>query len=199
MTQTTSIDTLTWPAGFDARTQARVGAFVAQLDDQLARLAEEVAALSPQQLGWQLAPGFNTIGALVAHLAIAEAWWLEVVWTGLPVAEAAARIRDVTGLHPRDDGVPRPDDAGPPEALAGRDAAGLLGALRRARAATRERLRTVGDERLAEIVAFERRGGRREHSREWILYHVLEHFAAHLGQIGLLRHAERAARGREDS
>ena len=64
--------------------------------------------------------------------------------------------------------------------------------LRRARAHTRRIAARYRAAELARIVERTRRDG--EVSRmsvRWILYHVLEHFAGHYGQILLLRHLYR--------
>jgi uncharacterized damage-inducible protein DinB len=64
-----------------------------------------------------------------------------------------------------------------------------LRALDAARAATHEVLRGWRDADL--LSTYELRG--RTHSYEWTLYHVLEHFAGHYGQILLLEHLMRDA------
>ena len=41
-------------------------------------LAKDLKDITPAELQWQLRPGMNTIGMLLAHLAIVEVFWLHV-------------------------------------------------------------------------------------------------------------------------
>ena len=61
--------------GFRSR---EVALFVAQMDDQSHRLREDLTGIDPPELAWQPAPGTNTIGMLLAHIAIAEALGTQV-------------------------------------------------------------------------------------------------------------------------
>lgn len=122
---------LTSPGGYDATANPRITSFAAQLDDQLALLKKNTAGLETHHLEWQPHPGVNTVGMLLAHLAVVDA----------------------------------------------------------ARAATHGELRKWRDTDLAG--AFPLRD--RSISREWSLYHVLEHFSGHHGQILLLKHLMRDA------
>jgi hypothetical protein len=62
---------LEMPAGFRSKEAASC---FAQLDDQSARLTEDTRQLTPEAIAWQPAPGMNTIGMLLAHIAIVEAF-----------------------------------------------------------------------------------------------------------------------------
>jgi hypothetical protein len=88
-----------------------------------------------------------------------------------------------------DDGLPCPPDGGHPASLAGKTLADYLTMLDAARAASHGVMRTWRDADLAST--YKRRD--QTISREWTLYHVLEHFAAHHGQVLLLRHLMRDA------
>ena len=73
-------------AGFSALEAAM---FLPQLDDQSRRLLEGIRGITPEELEWQPAPGTNSIGMLLAHLAI-----VEVVWTQIGImANRIARLR----------------------------------------------------------------------------------------------------------
>jgi len=70
-------------------------------------------------------------------------------------------------------------------------AAAYLELLRRARSATHHALRHWDDRRLAET----RTVDGREVSLVWLLYHLVEHFAYHLGQIAQLAGLRRRIQG----
>ena len=57
--------------------------FVSRLDDLTGVLYGDLADIAPAELAWQPAPGFNTIGMLLAHLAVVETSWIdgrELIW-----------------------------------------------------------------------------------------------------------------------
>jgi uncharacterized damage-inducible protein DinB len=174
--------TLPEPAGYQPGVSPVVGATAAQLDALLATLAARVGDMPPEQLEWQLRPGVNTIGMLLAHLAVAEVYWVSMAAGGGSDEEAGQTVESILGIRMEDDGMPLPANAAPPASLAGRTAAGYLELLRRARAETHRVLRRLDDRELAEIRTVDGRGI----SLGWVLYHLVEHFAYHLGQISQL-------------
>lgn len=177
-----------WPDGYDRNSQRIVGLFAAQLDDQLANLKRDVAGLSTLQLEWQLRPGMNTVGMLLAHLAVVEVFWLNVAIREMPPdAEREKYVRSIVGISFDDDGIPLAADAVHPKALEGRTLESYLQMLDRARASVHGELRHWRDEDLEKT--FVRKD--RPITRSWTLYHVLEHFAAHYGQILILKHMMR--------
>src|SRR5436309_13482050 len=93
---------LTAPAGYRSREAAL---FVAQLDDQSARLLAALREATPDELEWQPAPGTNTIGMLLAHIAIAEVYWTQVG----PLARESFDCDSVLGIGADDDGMPMPE------------------------------------------------------------------------------------------
>lgn len=170
--------------------QARSALVLSQFRNLSARLADEIAGLDVEALEWQPAPGRNTIGMLLAHNALVEVFWTSVASKGVTDHESAeAFCREFTGMSLDDDGMPAPPDGGHPSALAGWDLARYRGLLDKARQLLRGELLAMTDADHARIVHY--RG--RECSVEWIWFHLLEHFAAHQGQIGLVRalHASR--------
>jgi len=163
---------------------------LAELDDQLTLLLEELNALSPAELEWQSAPGMNTIGMLLAHLAIVEVFWVRA---GL-LAEPATDPLPVLGIDMDGDGIPLADDAAPPASLAGRDLEWYRDLLTRARAYLAANLRERDDAWLDQLrTRVRRNGSTHQFDHRWVLYHLIEHFAAHAGQILLIRHALRNA------
>ena len=174
------------PSGYASR---EVASFIAQLDDQLLRQKEQTRTLTPADLEWQPAPGMNTIGMLMAHQAIAE-----LGWTGLGIEDlqrSEIRFQEILGID--DSGVPLAPNGVPPVALAGKDLAYFDDLLDRARKHLKRVAAAVNDSDLTLIRSRTRPNGElRELEVRWGLYHMLEHFAGHFGQILLLQHARQA-------
>ena len=173
-----------------ARSRARENTlFVAQLDDQSRRLRADTRGLTRAGLEWQPAPGMNTIGMLLAHLAIVEVFWMQIG----PLGRTSPSTRAALGIGVDDDGMPLAASGRPPQGLAGRTLAFYDDLLARARAHTREVAATLTDADLDREFKRTRRDGRVQIlNLRWVFYHVLEHFAGHYGQILLLRHQFRA-------
>jgi uncharacterized damage-inducible protein DinB len=176
--------------GFRSREAAL---FVAQLDDQSRRLIEDTRALGPAALEWQPAAGQNTIGMLLAHVACWEVFWTRMV---LEDRRMPFEVRDVLGIDRGDIGTPLPADGRPPAGLAGRDVAYFHDLLGRARAHTCAVARTLTDADLEREVDRQRPDGTLNTiTVRWALYHLLEHLAAHYGQVNLMKHLQRAGTG----
>jgi uncharacterized damage-inducible protein DinB len=179
--------------GFRSR---EAGTFLSQLDDQLRRLREATRGLSPEDLMWQPEPGMNTIGMLLAHLAVVEVWWTMVVIEENPEGD----VRPVLGIGADDDGLPLPENAPPFPFLNGKDLAFFDDLLDRARAYFKRVVKDRPDEDMERTFRRDRPDGTiRELNVRWYYYHVLEHFAGHFGQILLLRHLIRARAGERAS
>jgi uncharacterized damage-inducible protein DinB len=175
------------PPGYRSREAAL---FVAQMDDQSRRLKVRTRDLTPEELAWQSQPGMNTIGMLLAHIAIVEADWMQ---TG-PLGRTSFDALGVLGINEDDDGMPLADDAGPPQILAGRDLAFFDDLLARARDFTRLHATPLTDSDLdRRVERIQDDGSRDIFTVRWVLYHMLEHLAGHFGQILLLRHTFRVA------
>jgi len=175
------------PAGFASAAVAR---YVAQLDDQSRRLVAATAGLAPADLEWQAAPGTNSVGMLLAHIAYAEAHLTAVGLEG----RATSDTKTLIGISEEDEGMPLAPGAGPSPALAGRDAAFFHGALAKARENLKRVARTLTDADLArEVMRPRPDGSRRVFTVDWVLYHLLEHEAMHHGQVLALVHLRRRA------
>lgn len=184
--------TLPVPEGYDPTTSPVVSTTAGQLDALLATLTKRVGEATPEQLEWQFRPGMNTIGMLLAHLAIVEVYWVEAVGHGIDSdAEADRIVQGILGVRMEEDGMPLAEDGTHPRSLAGKTAADYLEMLRRARSATHRALRSWDDRRLAET----RTVDGHEVSLAWLLYHIVEHFAYHLGQIAQLVSLRRRLQG----
>jgi uncharacterized damage-inducible protein DinB len=176
---------LVTPPGFRSAT---VGRFLWQMDEQRRTLIADTRGLSAEALAWQPAPGMNTIGMLLAHIAYAECHLVQVGLEGKPASD----VRGIIGIGEEEEGLPLAADAPPSPALTGHDLAWFDRALERARAETRRVAMTLGEDDLARDVHRRRAdGSERVFNVGWVLYHILEHEAGHRGQINLLRHLHR--------
>jgi hypothetical protein len=181
---------LSLPRGFRSDEAAL---FVAMLEDLTARLRADLRGVTPSALAWQPRRGANTIGMLLAHLAVVEVWWSVGV---LERRGAGTPFERVLGIGMDGDGMPLPARALPPASLAGRRLPYFLGLLRRGRAEVRRVAAALGSHDLLRPFRRRRRDGREEVvDPRWVLHHLVEHFAGHYGQILLLRHLHRATRG----
>ena len=180
----------------DSFKSTHIGLFVAELDDQNRRLLEDLKDITPAELEWQSAPGMNTIGMLLAHIAIVEVWWIHVGPLAKGSTEAAAEpLPGIIGLALKDDGMPIERAGGlPPKDLAGKDLAFYEDVLLKARNFTKETTVAFTDSDLERTGSLKRRDGSTgTYTVRWVLYHLLEHEAAHYGQIGFIRHQYRDA------
>ncbi|MEZ4652778.1 MAG: hypothetical protein R3E12_04015 [Candidatus Eisenbacteria bacterium] len=134
---------LTVPEGYDAAANPRVASFAAQLDDQLSRLKKDVAGLEVRHLEWQPHNGINTIGMLLAHLAVVDVLVDAAGSLETPEAECDAIMRDTIGILMDDDGLPLAPEAAHPASLAGKSLEDYLAMIDRARAATHGAAATV--------------------------------------------------------
>ncbi len=176
------------PPDFRSR---EAGSFLAQMDDLSKNLAEETRDLTPEALAWQPAKGMNSIGMLLAHIAIVEVFWTALVLENR--APDAIPYADILGIGEDDDGIPLKKDGVPPANLAGKDLAFFDNLLDRARAHLRSVARALADAALDREVTKVRPNGQvRYLNVRWALYHMLEHYAGHSGQILLLRHQWKA-------
>jgi len=189
---TTVRHTLEIPAAYRS---TQVALFMAQLADQSRRLTDDTRDLTPEALAWQPAPGMNTMGMLLAHIAVVEVWWTRMVLIEGPAERSdVPKTDDILGIGVDDDGIPLAEGGAPPEALAGRAIGFYDDLLARARANLVEVARGIGEAELArEITRVRPDGTRRVLTARWTLYHLLEHLAGHYGQILMLRHHHRVA------
>jgi hypothetical protein len=176
------------PAGCRSR---EVALFLGMMDDQLRLLTEGTRGLTVEQLGWQPAPGMNTIGMLLAHIAVVEVFWTDYVLEGLDRDQV--RFREIIGLVRADAGMPLPEGAAPPAILAGKDLAFFDSALARARGHLRVVASKLSDADLTRRLDRPTPAGqKRVIDVRWGLYHLFEHFSGHYNQILLLKHAHQA-------
>jgi uncharacterized damage-inducible protein DinB len=164
--------------------QRQIAAFHRQLDDQLRLLKARLSGIGIDELTWQVAAGSNTVGMLLAHIAIAEAYWINVAPLGTvkPFDENFI-VTGVVGIGPDDDGMPLAAGALPPSSLQSKEWSDYVLMLDKARASTKNAIASWTDDMLP--LVFELQG--RRISYGWVLYHITEHFCWHAGQIMQIR------------
>jgi uncharacterized damage-inducible protein DinB len=165
---------------------------VAEIADVHAQLRAAIRGLPPAAFAWQPAPRTNTIGMLVAHVALAEVNLAQVVL----LAEPRGHTPDVLGLTTDDDGMPiEKYGSTPPAVLAGKDEAFFQSLIEKAEAHTFAACRTLREEQLGDEIARPPRpdGSYRVFDRRWALHHMVEHMAQHLGQLHVLKRQWKAA------
>lgn len=168
--------------GFRSEAVAR---FLWQMDEQRRALIKDTRGLSAQDLAWQPAPGMNSIGMLLAHIAYAENHLTQVGLEGKTSSDTKTAI----GISEEEEGMPLAEGAPPSPALTGRELAWFDGMLERAREYTRRAAMTLAEADLAREVRRKRPdGSERVFNVGWVFYHMLEHEAGHHGQVNMLRH-----------
>jgi len=184
-------DVLKIPRGFRSE---EAGSFVAQLDELTDRMRSDTRDLGRAELEWQPAPGMNTIGMLLAHIAIVEVWWIENAVRGVGGPEV--EFQRLLGIGRDDDGMPMPPRGKPPAVLRGKTLSFYWGRIERGRRNLRAAVRALSPRDLDRVRRRLRRDGKTHvYNVRWVLYHLVEHLAGHYGQILLLRHARRARVG----
>ena len=184
------VNVLEIPRGYRSQEAA---SFVAQLDDLTEVMEFDLRGVKAAELEWQPAPGTNTIGMLLAHIAIVEIWWIESALRGLAIPDVD--FVGHLGIDRMDDGIPQPRNGRPPQRLAGRKLAFYRDLLKRGRANLRRVAKTLTPKDLERRRRRIRRDGKVQiYNARWVLYHLLEHLAGHYGQILSLRHAYRVRR-----
>jgi uncharacterized damage-inducible protein DinB len=167
------------------------GLFMAQFDELSRNMWADLPDIKPAELAWQPAPGMNTIGMLLAHMAVVEVFWIQRTGKGFD----AAGLHKVLGIGVDDDGMPCPAGGAPPAALKGWTIADYLALHGKARAFAKRAAKKLTATDLERTIDVKRRDGSRMRLNvRWILHHLLEHFAGHYGQVLMLRHQYRDRR-----
>ncbi len=158
------------PAGFEPG----LAALLAALDDGTREWREELGDLSEDELVARPFPDGPSIGAVLLHIAEAEAWWLQAVVGGQPLSDEFKR-RTLSDETRQDEGV-----WGEAPRMPYEDYLALMDGVR---AETYTRLRNEPDagRRLKP------HPGRPALTVRWIVGHVVQHDSYHGGQCVLIK------------
>ncbi len=129
-----------------------------QLHAEMIAIAEEVG---PQGMNWSPRTGFNSIYAIATHAAGSQLWWIKENMAGVVVERDRASEFSASGESP----------------------ARLLDQFRSAQAVTRDILDAVTSDDMRALRDV--RG--RSVTIRWILLHVIEHTATHLGHMQITK------------
>lgn len=148
----------------------QIGVMVDMLEDLKDRITGQVRDLNQEQTDHLIDPQANSIGAMVMHLVATESYYQvetleERQWTG----EEAGLLQLASGLGPESR-----------EQLKGRPIQYYLELWDEVRKKTLSGLKKRDDTWFASNIE----EGINNH---WVWFHVLEHMAAHMGQIDLVK------------
>jgi uncharacterized damage-inducible protein DinB len=158
----------------------QIGRYVAQLIEVRSDLKQEIAGLSIEQIDWHPNDTVESIGTLLLHVASVEWSWLHEDMLGRPSEE-----------YPGDWAEAMPIRVGVAQ-ISGRPVEWYIQHLDSIREGTLAILRGLTGADLAKLVGeAEPPPGEEKRSRlftiDWIIWHIIEHEATHVGQVEMLR------------
>ena len=158
----------------------QIGRYVAQLAEVRQDLLHELDGVTQAQLDWHPDEQTESIGTLLLHVDAIEWSWLHEDFLGLP-----------SDAYPGSWDEAIPIRVGVPQ-VQGRQLEAYLSQLAATRACTLEILGGLTDADLPRLVGeaepppgVERRSTL--YTVDWIIWHIIEHEATHVGQVELLR------------
>ncbi|WP_162910557.1 DinB family protein [Hymenobacter oligotrophus] len=150
------------------------------LEDTRVTTLQHIARISSEQLHWQYQPGWNTVGALLAHLTALEHYFRIVYVEGRALTDA----ENQHWLPALDLGVHVP------QLITGQDLASYQAGLAESRHQLLAALEGVSEEQLTRrIEDYDPVHGC---NLAWVLFHLAEDEIYHRGQISLLLKLQRA-------
>ena len=158
----------------------QVGRYVAQLTEARNHLKRQVEGLTIEQMDWHPDEATESISTQLLHLDAVEWSWMHEDIFGASSDDYPGNWHEAMPIR-----------AGAPQ-VTGRPLQGYLEKLDSTREETLRILRGFTDEDLSRLVGeAETEPGVEKRSRlftiDWIIWHIIEHEAAHVGQIELLR------------
>jgi len=159
---------------------SQIGRYVAQMNEVRRGLKREVENLNIEQLDWHPDEQTESIGTLLLHLDSVEWSWIH---------------QDIFGVseddYPGEWSEAEPIRVGVPQ-VKGRPLDSYMQKLGATREKTLEVLRGFTDADLSRLVGEADMGPEVEkksrlYTIDWIIWHIIQHEAAHIGQIELLR------------
>jgi len=148
---------------------------IAMLEDDTRNWRGDLDAVPDEAIYWQPYPDSHSIGAILLHIADAEAYWLHQVLTGVPLSEETKQLlmSDEVEQFAGKWGTP------PKQPLAW-----YYEQQDKVRKQTLENLKAHSDPSALY--------GERQFTLRWLLHHVITHEAYHAGQVSLLLSQYRA-------
>jgi uncharacterized damage-inducible protein DinB len=129
-------------------------------------LTQAIAPLSSDQLSLHAAPTLRSIGVITAHIIAARVWWFHYV-----LGEGSADLAPM--VHWDDDDAPA------------RTAAELVSGLETTWQLMKSALARWTPDDLAETLKRQREGREHTFSRQWVIWHLIEHDVHHGGELSL--------------
>ena len=153
--------------------EPEVGLLLGMLEESRGRTKERLADLTDAELAWTPAPGFNSVGTILYHLALIEADWLfagvlEQAFPPEAVALFPEGVRDEEGRLT----IARGESLRASVARLDAVRAMVLASFRGMSLAEFRRVRSLPDYDV---------------TPEYVLHHLMQHEAEHRGEIGMLR------------
>ena len=155
---------------------ARIGRYLAMMDDVRSRTLKYVEGLTAEQLSWYPNEKCESIATLLLHIAAVERSWIGEDILRNPMNEEEWKYAFPIRL-----GIPQITAMSPQY---------YFTVLEKTRRETKEALRELKEKDLAREIEPLNPGEGNESKRftiEWILYHLIEHEAHHKGQIALMK------------
>jgi uncharacterized damage-inducible protein DinB len=152
-----------------------IGFYLSGWEKVRAGLREIVSDLSAEELSARILPAAHQIGGLILHLGEAESYWIHSIIAGSELDEETKKFAhwfDTTETDFAEKGY------------AAKDCIERIDAISRQ---SREILAEFADEDLDKLFAFELDNKTVEVGLRWVLIHLIEHEAAHKGQISMLK------------
>lgn len=158
----------------------RIGRYVAQMAESRADLKRQVGNLAPEQLSWHPSDTIESIGTLLLHIDAVEWSWMHEDILGRPSDEYPGNWSEAMPIRV---GVPQ---------VTGKTSEWYFDKLDATHELTLAILRGFTDADLSRLVGeSEPPPGQEKRSRlytiDWIIWHLIQHEAEHIGQVELLR------------
>jgi uncharacterized damage-inducible protein DinB len=158
----------------------QVGRYVAQLNEVRDDLKSQLEGLTVEQIDWYPDEKTESIGTQLLHLDAIEWSWINEDIFGRPDTEYPGSWEEAMPIRV---GVPQ---------VTGRPLEWYMSKLDATRERTLEVLKGFTDEDLARLVGEAEPSpgvekGSYLYTIDWIIWHILQHEASHLGQVELLR------------
>jgi uncharacterized damage-inducible protein DinB len=158
----------------------QVGRYVAQLNEVRDELKSQLEGLTVEQIDWYPDEKTESIGTQLLHLDAIEWSWINEDIFGRPDTEYPGSWEEAMPIRV---GVPQ---------VTGRPLEWYMSKLDATRERTLEVLKGFTDEDLARLVGEAEPSpgvekGSYLYTIDWIIWHILQHEASHLGQVELLR------------